>query len=95
MGVRSTCAPPRRESRDRLDPNPKPGRFDAGTRHQTAGKGVGVSSTGVWDNNKALTIDEWHAAITENLPGLPVGTQCEPLSIAVARNDPSTAAPTG
>jgi hypothetical protein len=49
----------------------------------------------VWDNNKALTIDEWHAAITENLPGLPVGTQCEPLSIAVARNDPSTAAPTG
>jgi ATP-dependent Clp protease ATP-binding subunit ClpA len=40
----------------------------------------------VWD--KPLTIDEWHVAITENLPPLPVGTQCEPLVINVARNDP-------
>jgi Clp amino terminal domain, pathogenicity island component len=41
----------------------------------------------VWD--KPLTIDGWHVAITENLPGLPVGTQCEPVTITVARSDPN------
>jgi hypothetical protein len=41
----------------------------------------------VWD--KPLTIDEWHAAITENLPPLPTGTQRGPLTITVARNDPN------
>jgi ATP-dependent Clp protease ATP-binding subunit ClpA len=41
----------------------------------------------VWD--KPLTIDEWHTAITENLPGLPVGTQCKPLTVNVTRSDPN------
>jgi ATP-dependent Clp protease ATP-binding subunit ClpA len=40
----------------------------------------------VW--GKPLTIDGWHAAITENLPSLPA-EQCEPLAITVARNDPN------
>jgi ATP-dependent Clp protease ATP-binding subunit ClpA len=39
----------------------------------------------VWD--KPLTIDEWHTAITENLPPLPADTD-EPLVITVARETP-------
>jgi ATP-dependent Clp protease ATP-binding subunit ClpA len=43
----------------------------------------------VWD--EPLTIDGWHAAITANLPALPAesSTQFEPLTVAVARNDPN------
>lgn len=37
----------------------------------------------VWD--KALTIDEWHGAITENLPAVPADTQ--PLTIKVSRSE--------
>jgi ATP-dependent Clp protease ATP-binding subunit ClpA len=41
----------------------------------------------VWD--KPLTLDEWHDATTENLPGLPVGIQYEPLTVNVTRSDPN------
>jgi ATP-dependent Clp protease ATP-binding subunit ClpA len=40
----------------------------------------------VWDGS--MTVDQWHDAIIENLPGLPK-IQSEPVTITVSRNPES------